>query len=85
VVNIGDSAFGEKVEVDMTMAQENFDKNRAIIVEKGQHKDWQQRELALNAMFECFETTPSKIIKENQEFLNTCTIILKNCLEENNI
>ena len=36
-------------------------------------------------MHECFETTPSKIIKENSEFLQTCTIILKNCLEENNI
>ena len=36
-------------------------------------------------MHECFETTPMKIVKENSEFLQTCTIILKNCLEENNI
>lgn len=69
VVNIGEGTFNERVEIDMTAAQEHFDRNKAIVMEKGQHKDWQQRELALNAMHECFETTPSKIIKENAEFL----------------
>ena len=85
VVNIGEAGFNDHVEVDLTMAQENFDRNKAIVMEKSQHKDWQQRELALNAMHECFETTPNKIIKESPEFLQTCTIILKSCLEENNI
>ena len=69
----------------MTAAKADFDKNKLIVIDKGQHKDWQMRELALTAMHECFEGTPSSIIKENLDFLQTCTIILKNCLEENNI
>lgn len=54
-------------------------------MQKGQHKDWQEREIALTAMHESFEAAPRKVIHENQEFLQTCVIILKNCLEENNI
>ena len=36
-------------------------------------------------MHDCFEAAPSRIIRENQDFLQTCSIILKSCLEENNI
>ena len=43
------------------------------------------RELALTAMHECFEAAPQIIIKDNLDFLQTCTEILKRCLEENNI
>jgi hypothetical protein len=36
-------------------------------------------------MHESFDSVPAKVIKDNQDFLSTCVIILKNCLEENNI
>lgn len=59
VVNIGEGDFdGSRNEVDMAAATDNFLKSKAIILDKGQHKDWQQRELALNAMHECFEAVP---------------------------
>ena len=54
----------EHVEVDTAEIQEDFDKKKAIVLEKGQHKDWQQRELALTAMHECFESIPQRIVKE---------------------
>ena len=65
VVNIGDMDFENNAEVDLTAATESFNKNKAIVIEKGQHKDWQQREIALNAMNEMFEIAPQKLIKEN--------------------
>lgn len=55
------------------------------MAEKGTHKDWTQRELALTAMQECFEVIPQKMIREHEEFLSQCTVIIKNVLEENNI
>lgn len=72
-------------QVDLVEAHETFEKRKAIVLDKGHHKDWQQRELALTAMQECFENVPPPIVAENQDFLVTCTQILKNCLEENNI
>ena len=65
IVNIGEAGFEAKTEVDMTIATEAFEKKKAIVLEKGQHKDWQQRELALTAMHECFETVPARLLKEN--------------------
>ena len=47
------------------MATETFAKNKAIIIDKGQHKDWQLREIALSAMQESFEAAPAKVIKAN--------------------
>lgn len=47
------------------MATETFAKNKAIIIDKGQHKDWQLREIALSAMQESFEAVPAKVIKAN--------------------
>ena len=35
--------------------KENFERLKAIITEKGVHKDWTQREIALNSLQECFE------------------------------
>ena len=84
VVNIGGDDMN-KPEEFTEMHVELFNKNKAIVQEKGQHKDWHERELALNAMHECFENVSLKIVKENEEFLGTCALILKNCLEENNI
>jgi len=84
VVNIGEG-FDMRNDIDMAAAQETFDKNKDIVLKKGQHKDWQERELALNAMHECFEVAPQKIIRDQREFLATCCQILKKCLEENNI
>ena len=40
VVNIGEGGFEKAAEADLTAATENFDRNKAIILEKGQHKDW---------------------------------------------
>ena len=65
VVNIGEGGFEQPAAVDLTAAKETFEKNKAIITEKGQHKDWHERELALNAMHDCFEVVPQKILKEN--------------------
>ena len=84
VVNIGGDDMN-KPEEFTEMHVELFNKNKTIVQEKGQHKDWHERELALNAMHECFENVSLKIVKENEEFLGTCALILKNCLEENNI
>lgn len=59
VVNIGDPGMESRNDfVDMQAATDSFERNKAIVIEKGHHKDWQQREIALNAMHECFETVP---------------------------
>ena len=40
VVNLGEG-FGEsRNEVDMAQAQEQFNKNKEIVLKKGEHKDW---------------------------------------------
>lgn len=36
-------------------------------------------------MNEMFESSPYKVIKDNEDFMENCCLILKNCLEENNI
>ena len=64
ITNLGEQQI-ERNEIDLTEAQEKFDKSKAIVIEKGQHKDWTQRELALTAMYECFENIPQSIVKEN--------------------
>jgi len=84
VVNIGEG-FESRNESDLKAAAESFAKHKVVVVEKGHHKEWQEREVALNAMHECFEAAPLKIVREEQEFLVTCCVVLKNCLEENNI
>jgi hypothetical protein len=54
------------------------------IVEKGQSKDWQERDLALKSMKEAFEGSNRKLVQQ-EDFLTNCTVLLKSCLEENNI
>ena len=68
IVNIGDGGF-ERAEVDISEAIALFNKNKAIVMDKGQSKDWTQREVALTAMHEGFEATPISVLKNNQEFL----------------
>jgi hypothetical protein len=65
--------------------KENFERLKTIITEKGVHKDWTQREIALTSMQECFEMVNSKDLQLEQEFLTNCTVLLKQSLEENNI
>lgn len=40
VVNIGEGGFENRENVDLSAATENFEKSKAVIMEKGQHKDW---------------------------------------------
>ena len=53
--------------------------------EKGSHKDWTQRELALNAMSELFALDTGDCLEGEEEFLNECSILLQTSLNENNI
>lgn len=43
------------------------------------------KEVALNAMLECFENASSLDIDANEEFVTDCTILLKESLETNNM
>ena len=38
------------VGAEQAVSQENFERLKAIIMEKGTHKDWTQREIALNSL-----------------------------------
>ena len=63
---------------------------KAIIEEKGSSKDWQQKELALQAIQDVFSDQQGKNRIEmkdllEQDFLQNCLILLKTCLEENNM
>lgn len=40
IVNIGEGGF-ESQEQDITVVREMFAKNKEIVIQKGQHKDWQ--------------------------------------------
>jgi hypothetical protein len=65
--------------------KENFLRLKTIITEKGIHKDWTQREIALTSLQECFEMVHAKDLFIESEFLTNCTVLLKQSLEENNI
>lgn len=60
----------------------------STVQEKGQSKDWQEKEVALREMEFLFRAThqasEEKIILESQ-FIQTCTDLLKSCLEANNM
>ena len=91
VVNIGlgdinpDSSTENLNEAQEAVMAEIFEKNKLIVIEKCHAKDWQIKELALQAMQECFENCTPKIVKENEEFVTTCTMLLKQSMEENNM
>jgi PDZ domain-containing secreted protein len=82
IVNIGDFS---NTEHSQSKQREILETNKAIIAEKGKHKEWGQREAALVAMQEIFESVTVSILKEEEEFITECFNILKMCLEENNI
>jgi hypothetical protein len=69
----------QKLDVDRLW---NFKK---IISEKGTHKDWTQREIALNTLQECFNLDCAEILTCEEEFLTQCSILLQTSLDENNI
>lgn len=83
IVNIGE--FGVTTEASKFKQKEILDTNKAIVADKGKHKDWQLREQALVAMQEVFEAVSPSLLKENSDFIIECFNILKQCLEENNI
>ncbi len=62
-----------------------LDKYKQIIKEKGQHKDWTQREIALTTIQECFSLNTMQVLDDEEEFLQQCSIILQASLDENNI
>ena len=41
VVNIGEGGLDSRNELDLAAATADFDRSKAIVVEKGQHKEWQ--------------------------------------------
>lgn len=63
---------------------------KALVEDKGQSKDWQIRELAFNALIDIYKERPVKQQFERKDlmedkFLQTCLILLKTGLEENNM
>ena len=63
---------------------------KAVIEEKGNSKDWQERELAVKAVEEVFRDKNGALTLHQKEvfddkFLQTCLILLKTALEENNM
>ena len=83
IVNIGD--FNSPSQESEAKQTEIFEKNAKIIEEKGTHKDWVQRELALQAMQETYEIVSAKLLHQKPDFIAQCLAILKQCLDENNI
>lgn len=67
------------------MTVQLLDKYKQIIKEKGQHKDWTQREIALTTIQECFSLNTMQVLDDEEEFLQQCSIILQASLDENNI
>lgn len=62
---------------------------KTIVEEKGQKKDWQEKELALKAISDIFQTKQGRYQFNQSEmlesqFLQSCLILLKTCLDENN-
>ena len=62
-----------------------FERNKLIVIEKSHIKDWQIKEITLQAMQECYENANPKLIKDNEEFVTTCTMMLKQSIEEPNM
>ena len=84
VVNIGmeasierDQSIENLNEAQAAARAEIFERNKLIVIEKAHIKDWQIKEVTLQAMQECFENATPQIIKENQEFVTTCIMLLK--------
>lgn len=68
------------------LTMQALEKYKQIISEKGSHKDWMQREIAMNNMQECFNLDVKDSLAVGEEdFLNQCSILLQTSLDENNI
>ena len=64
------------------------DAKKQVVTAKGGAKEWQEREVALKEMEELFK--PGRSAKEEAEileddFIQHCLILLKSCLEDNNM
>jgi len=61
---------GNSGTTDPLFIKKHFEELKNIIEEKGSKKDWQERELALKAMFEVFEAKNKKTDFLEEDFLN---------------
>ena len=75
IVNIGE--FNSGSQETEAKQHEVLEKNKTIIAEKGSHKDWVQREMALQAIQEVFEIVSISILKEQTQLIGECITILK--------
>ena len=76
-IEFGNSSTDNLNEAQEAQMLETFERNKLIVIEKCNQKDWMIKELALQAMQECFEHCTTAIIKKNEEFVTTCTMLLK--------
>jgi len=51
------------------LTDQALEKFKQIIAEKGSHKDWTQREIALGAILECFGMKSKGILEHEEQFL----------------
>lgn len=81
---IADSGSASKLETRLAQIREK----QKIVEEKGASKDWQEKDIALKEMEylfkKCHGVEEDKLLLSNH-FLQTCLILLKSCLEENNM
>ena len=91
-----DGDITQSAEVSMVIDEQGKSETRValiqskkkIIKEKGTSKDWQEKDIALREMELLFKACHSpeesgEILED--EFVSTCLILLKGCLEENNM
>ena len=90
MVNIGELALPNDLDFNKTIhagmivvTPEAFQKYKETIMEKGNSKDWTQREVALQSMQDCFENVTNRDLtnlidtEKSEDFLTACTILLK--------
>ena len=51
------------------LTRASLDKYKQLVSEKGQHKDWTQREIALSALSECFGLEHGDMLAGEEAFL----------------
>lgn len=62
-----------------------IEEKKKIIVEKGQSKDWQEKEIAMREMQFLFSESNSKLLLSDSDFMQSSLMLLKACLEDNNM
>jgi len=82
----------ETISTSSPVKKDNFkdrlNEVKALMEQKGNSRDWQQRELALKALDDIFsQKTNQAGLKDllEESFLSNSLVLLKNCLEENNM